>query len=143
MDVIYEQNLKHVLENAGKLNQLKQTIEKNDHDTKAKGSEATWTLANYERTATEEKEDELMKPPIVEIFQSSLRDIEVFYGYDSSKFAVRYNGEPSLTWLHRDQLQNTDPRWLEIAQKHGMPSRDRNTRKFRELKGESLVPTST
>ena len=90
MDVIYEQNLKHVLDNADKLNQWKQTIAKNDHDTNAKGSE----------------ENELRKSPIVDIFQSSLCDIEAFYEYDSGKFAVRYNGESSLTWLHRDQLQD-------------------------------------
>ena len=72
-----------------------------------------------------------------------LRDIEAFYGHDvrTGNFAVRYKGDDifSLTWLHRDQLHNTDPRWLEIAQKHGMPSKDRNAKNFRALKGGVLT----
>ena len=64
------------------------------------------------------------------------RDVQAIFGYDKStcKYAMRYIGEISLSWVYADQLIGTDPRWFEIAQQNGMPVKDKN-RKWRALPG--------
>jgi hypothetical protein len=88
--------------------------------------------------ATAEYDDEIKAEkytPKIDETPSS-RDIEAFFGYDAKtlKYAVRYMGDISLSWLFADQLVGTDQRWFAIACKNGMPVKDKN-RKWRALPG--------
>jgi hypothetical protein len=89
----------------------------------------------------EEEEEEEKGDPEEKEEKGGLRDIETFYGHNASKdeFAVRYKGASTCNWLHRNQLHNTDPRWLKIAVKQRMPAQDRGTGEWRALKGGVLT----
>jgi hypothetical protein len=62
--------------------------------------------------------------------------VQAIFGYEKStcKYAMRYIGEISLSWVFEDQFIGTDPRWFENAHKNGMPVKDKN-RKWRALPG--------
>jgi hypothetical protein len=69
-------------------------------------------------------------------------DIEAIYGYnkDTKRYAVRLDRAEELAWLEGDQFENTDPVWLQLARKQGMPaSYTKNTHWPRPLKGGVLT----
>ena len=64
-------------------------------------------------------------------------NIGAFYGYDqiAEKYAIKYEGDDTMRWLRKDYFHDTDPKWLEIAKNHGMPSFDRDSKSFKPLVG--------
>ena len=64
-------------------------------------------------------------------------NIAAFFGYDQTNdtYAFKYENDDTLRWNRKYFFEDTDPRWLEIAKKHGMPSFDRDSKSQRPLVG--------
>ena len=64
-------------------------------------------------------------------------NISAFFGYDQTndKYAFKYENDDAIRWNGKYFFEDTDPRWLEIAKKHGMPSFDHQLKSFKPLVG--------
>ena len=82
--------------------------------------------------APEKQVEEEPTPPL-----KRSTNIAAFFGYDQTndKYAFKYENDDTIRWNRKYFFEDTDPRWFEIAKKHGMPSFDHQLKSFKPLVG--------